>query len=147
MATNPQIAQGTLNRLRGSVVYSAFPALNVTAPYLGKAGITLALEGETTEFLPTMTGVVTSQAPYQMVGLTINLLKTQGLSNLYKAQFELSSLVGDVTVRPDTTTLGVYQLYNCALESVKELAFSGEDAGFVVSVKGYYLINSAMWNL
>jgi hypothetical protein len=143
---NPNILQGTLSRLRGSVVWSTNPSLNVTAPFLGKGGISLSLEGESTLFIPTMTGAVTSPEPYQMISLTMNLLKTQSLAAQYKQQMETLALLGDGTVRPDSSTLPVYQIVNCAIESVRELNFSGEDAGFIVTCKGYYLVNASLWD-
>lgn len=147
MASNPLIDQGTLNRLRASVVWPEFPALNVTAPFLGDEGIGLALEGESTAFLPTMAGAVTSPEPYMMVGLTINLLKTQALADAYKRKKELNALLGAGVVRPDSRVLSPYELVNCAIQSVRELTFSGKNAGWVVTCKGYYLVNADMWNL
>jgi hypothetical protein len=147
MATNPLIDQGVLNRLRGSVVWVDNPNLNVTAPYLGREGIRLALEGEATTFINTMTGAVTSGEPYQKVSLTLHLLKPQNLANLYKAQQELNSVIGNGTVRPDVSSgLGSYQLVNCAIQTVRELNFSGDDAGFAVTIGGYYEINSSLWD-
>ncbi len=146
MAGNPLIAQGTLNRLLGSIVWTNFPQLNVTASYLGKEGIRLALEGESTVFLPTMVGAVTSQEPFMMVSLTAHLLKTQPLANAYKQQMESNAQLGDGTVRPDSLALGVYPIVNCAIQSMRELSFSGDDAGFAVSMRGYYWINSNLWN-
>lgn len=145
---NPLLSQGTLNRIVGSVIVPSFPVLNVTAPFLGKEGIRLALEGESTKYIPTMTGAVTSPEPYMMIRLTINLLKTQSLSALYKAQMETLALVGDIAVNPDVTLgLPPYDLTNCAIQDVRELNFSGEDAGFVVTLGGYYYINVALFNL
>lgn len=144
--SNPLITQGTLNRLQASVTWPDYPALNVTASYLGKEGVRLALDGNSTTFLPTMTGAVTSPEPYQMLTLTINLLKTQGLAGQYKNQMETLSLLGNGTVRPDTTSLPSYSIVNAAIESVRELNFSGEDAGFAVTIRGYYLINSSLYN-
>lgn len=146
MATNPLVAQGTLNRLRASVTWTNFPQLNVTASYLGKMGIRLALDGESTLFIPTMTGAVTSPEPYMSITLTIHLLKTQQLAALYKAQMEATALIGDGTVRPDASTLPPYQITNCAIESVRELNFAGDDAEFAVTCKGYYLINNNLWS-
>lgn len=145
MASNPQVPQGTLNRLRGSVVIPAFPSLNVTASFLGPAGISLSLEGETTSITPTLTGTVTSPEPFQMATVTINLLKTQNLSALYKAQIENDARIGDITVTPDASTLPPYIIKNCAIESVRELSFNGRDAGFGVTLKGYYLVNNSLW--
>lgn len=147
MATNPLVSQGTLNRLRGSVVWAANPQLNVTSPFLGKGGISLSLEGESTLFIPTMTGAITSPEPYLMVSLTLNLLKTQTLAAQYKIQLETLATLGDGTVRPDSSALPVFSIVNCAIESVREMNFAGEDAGFVVVCKGYYLTNSSLWDL
>lgn len=141
------IQQGTLNRLRGSANYATHPELNVTASYLGKAGITLQLEGESTDMIPAMAGVVTSPAPYMMATLVINLLKTQGLAGVYKAQMENTCLIGDFVVTSDATTLPTYYISNGAIESVKEMTFNGEDAGWAVTIKGTYYINNALWAL
>ena len=147
MAGNPQVAQGTLNRLRGSVVIPNFPNLNVTAPYLGRPGISIGFEGETTNAIPTMTGTVQSPMPYQMATVTIALLKTQSLASQWEAQRQALSLLGDVTITPDTTSLPSYTLNNCAIDNVRELNFAGEDAGYVVTVKGYYQINASLYSL
>lgn len=143
---NPLVPQGTLNRVRASVVVVDAPELTVTAPYLGREGVSLALEGEATTYIPTMTGAVTSGEPYQMVSLTLHLLKTQTLANLWKIRQEVLSTIGDVTVRPDTAILGTYQLVNCAIRNIRELAFSGADAGYVVTVGGYYQTNSSLFD-
>lgn len=141
--------QGSLNRLRSSAIWNDFPALNVTAPFLGKTGIRLSLEGESTLFIPTMTGAVTSQEPYMMCSIRMHLLKTQGLSTQYKSQMESNSQLGAGTVRPDVGPGGLvpYSVVNCAIESVEALDFSGESADFIVTVKGFYQINSALFDI
>lgn len=143
---NPLIAQGALNKLRASITWPSFPGLSVTASYLSKEGIRLTLQGESTLYLPTMTGAVTSQEPYMMIEATINLLKSQALANLYKLQMEDNALLGDGTIRPDATPLSPYQITNCAIKGVRELDFSGEHAVFAVTIGGYYLINSSLFN-
>jgi hypothetical protein len=147
MATNPLVSQGTLNLLRGSVSWPNFPTLNVTSSFLGKAGIHLALDGEATTFIDTMTGAVTSPQPYQMITLTMHLLKTQGLSDAYKKQMETNALIGDGVVRPDVSTLSPYDVVNCSILTAHEMSFAGDDPHFVVVVRGYYMINSNLWNL
>lgn len=147
MSSNPMIPQGTLNRLRGSVNFVSNSQLNVTAPYLGKAGISLTLEGESTLMIPTMSGTVTSPEPYMMVSATINLLKTQNLAAVFKAQMENTTLIGDFVVTPDASTLPTYYVNNAAIESVKDMPLNGEDAGFVITLKGYYIVNNALWNI
>lgn len=140
--SDPLVSQGVLNRLRASVIWPDFPALNVTASFLGEEGVRLALEGESTTFINTLTGAVVSPEPYMIVTVTINLLKTQSLSDSYKRQMETFALLGSCTVRPDTSTLSPYQFINCAIESVGELNFNGKVAGYAVNCKGYYPINS-----
>ena len=147
MAANPQIQQGTLNRLRGSVVIPSYPGLQVTAPFLGRAGISIAFEGETTTMIPTMTGTITSPFPYQMVTVSISLLKTQGLAASWENQRQSLSTIGDITITTDTSTLPSYTFNNCAIQNVRELNFAGEDASFGVTVSGYYQINNSIWNL
>lgn len=147
MASNPLIAQGTLNRLRGNVVITNSPELNVTASFLDQAGISLALEGETTVQIPTLTGIVQSPEPYQMISVTIALLKTQSLSNLWKQRMELNSNIGPIVVTPDASSLGNYNADNCSIQSVSPLTFAGRDAGWVVTVKGIYYVNNSLWDL
>lgn len=143
---NPLVSQGVLNRLRASVVVTDYAELNVTAPYLGRNGIRLSLEGETTLGIPTMTGVVQSPEPFQMATVQINLLRTQNISNLYKTQMETLSLIGTIVVRPDSTALDRYYFENCSIASVAELPFDGQDPGFMVTLRGQYYLNSSLWD-
>lgn len=147
MANNPLVDQGTLNRLRATVQVPDFPALNITPSFLGREGISLSLEGEATTTIGTMTGTVQSPEPYQMIRLSVHLLKSQALAAQYKAQMEGSTLIGDIVVRPDAITLPAYQLKNCAIAAVRELDFSGRDAGYVVMITGYYTVNNGLWDV
>jgi len=147
MATNPRVAQGTLNRIRGSIVLPDLPELNVTAPFLGRGGISFALQGESTVMIPTMTGAVTSPEPYMMAAVTINLLKTQALAAAWRTRMELDARIGDISIWPDASDFPQYTISNCAIVSVREMSFAGDDAGYVLVVHGYYDVNSSMWNL
>lgn len=144
---NPLVQQGTLNRLRGSVIIPNFPELNVTAPFLGQDGISLALEGEATGYIPTMTGGVTSPEPYMLCRLTVNLLRTQNLADLFKQQMEDTTLLGDLTVRGDSAILSQYPIANSSIVGTGELQFNGKSAGYGVMVMGYYNINNSLWGL
>lgn len=146
-ATNPLIAQGVLNRLIASVSWPSFPALNITPPFLSREGIRLALEGNSIVMLPTMTGTVLSKEPYMMISVTAHMLKSNALGPAYKAQMETDSALGNGVVRADTNNMTPWDIYNCGIESVRELDFSGNDAQFVVTMRGYYLVNNEMWNL
>lgn len=143
---NPNIPLGTLNRLVASVVWPSFPALNVTPSFLGKNGIRFARDGNATVFLPQMVGAVTSNEPYQMITLTLTLIKTQALAQAYERQLQTQSTIGNGVVRPDVTQgIQPFDVTNCAIENVGELSFSGEDAGYPVTIRGYMQINSSLW--
>lgn len=143
---NPNQPQGTLNRLVGSVLIPNFPELNVTPEFLGDEGISIAFQGETTTMINTMTGQVTSPEPYQPVAVTVHLLKTQFLSGLYKDKIEADARVGDVVVRVDTRAFPPYQFFNCAIQNVAEIRANGRDAGYRVTMQGFYQINNNVWD-
>jgi hypothetical protein len=143
---NPLIPQGTLNRLRASITWPNFANLNIVSGYLGRMGIRLALDGDSTLFIQAMTGTVTSPEPYMMMTLTAHLLKSQPLAAAYKQQMELSALLGDGTVRSDSAVLTPYQVVNCAIQSVRELNFAGDDGDWAVTFRGQYYVNSNLFN-
>ena len=142
---NPLVSQGTLNRLLGSVIVTQYPQLNVTASYLGREALRLSWDGSATTMQPTLTGMVTSPEPYQGVTLTIHLLKTQTLAQLYFAQFLATSLLGPIVVYPDAAGFGPFPLFNCALETPRELSFAGEDPGYPITIRGTYYVNATLW--
>lgn len=142
---NPLVPQGFLNRVRGAVSVTDVPGLNVTASYLGKDGISLRPDNAATDIIPTMTGTVGSQTPYQQVTLTIHLLKTQGLAASYQQRFATDTALGEVVITPDATTFGNFTLLNCYLLNFNEMPFNGMDAGYVVTIGGYLTTNDNMW--
>jgi hypothetical protein len=142
---NPFISQGTLNRLRGQVVYADFPALNVTAPYLSRSAISLAFDGDTSQLLGTLTGGVTSPEPYTYGTVTMHLLRSQGLADAYKQQIETDTTLGSVDIIGDSDQLGTYELENCVLLNVQEMAFDGNEPSMIIRLRGLYYINSGLF--
>jgi len=142
---NPLVDQGTLNLLRASVTISSYPALNVSASYLSKGALKLTFQGESVLYDHTLTGAVTSQQPYLTVEIEMALLKSQFLANLYKQQWELNALLGNVSVRGDAVPLGVFQFNNCSIKAVRTLDFSGQHAEYPVTLGGVYYINSSLF--
>jgi hypothetical protein len=142
---NPLTPLGTLNRIRASVIVSAFPDLTVTSPYMGTDGVSLSFTGEQTNLLPSLTGNVLSPAPYQTAVLKMHLLRTQNLSNSYKLAAQLNTVLGVVTVIPDSSSLDNFIINNAALVELAELPFTGRDAGFMVTIQGTYYINSTLY--
>ena len=136
---------GVLNRLRASVVIPNFPELNVTSNFLTTEGIRLALEGNATDLLPAMVSLVNSPAPYLAASITMSIVRSSSLAALYKNQIEDVTLMGLVTIFPDTDVLNPYPINNVALESVREMAFAGMEAAMVVTARGYYNVNTGFF--
>lgn len=139
------VDQGTLNRLQASVVMASYPALNVVSGYLGTEGIRVAFDTNATDLLNTMTGMVSSPTPYQACTLTMSIVKSTPLSDLFKQQFESTTLIGLVTVWPDATQLSPFNLENMALENVREMLFNGTEPVIVITMRGYYRVNQGFF--
>jgi hypothetical protein len=136
---------GVLNRLRASVTYTDFPQLNITSGFLTTEGIRLALEGNATDLLPAMVSLVSSPAPYLSASITMSIVRSSVLAQLYKLQVEDTTLVGMVTIWPDTDVLSPFVINNVALESVREMAMAGMEAAMVVTARGYYNVNTGFF--
>lgn len=141
-----QVNQGTLNRLRVSISFRDHPELNITPPFLGKEMITWSPQGELTKAIPAATGVVTSPEPYQIVEFSAEILKTNGLGDRFKSQWELLSTLGDAVIRGDASTFGDVQVYNTSIKSVDPVKSNGDQAVIVVHMQGAYPINSSLFN-
>jgi|SoimicmetaTmtLMA_FD_contig_71_201202_length_1018_multi_2_in_0_out_0_2 hypothetical protein len=143
------VDQGQLNRLNAQVVFATINSngqpLAITHPYLGTEGIRLALDSNATDLLPTMTGMVSSPAPYQSCTLTIAIVKSaKALANqLMQIMQKGSTIIGTVTVYPDVTpdVLQPFTLMNMALETVREMNFAGTEPVIVFTMRGYMLVN------
>lgn len=140
---------GVLNRLAASLTFTAFPTLTVTSESLAKRAIALAPEGDATKFLEVLTGVVPSPEPFQMVTITVNLVRTLSICSDYQAQLQSNTLLGKCTVRPDinpgTGGLQPFDVYNTSLMTFREMEFAGEEAAFVVTLRGAWYINQLLW--
>lgn len=147
-----RVTQGTLNRILTAIVVSSFPALNVSAPYMGDNEARLDVPGPFSEVIGTATGIVTSPAPYVVGTITFSLLRTQGLSASWIAQAVENSDIGDVVVYPDTSTLNAgatfppITVHNCVINNYEPRAFNGRDPTVDFVIRGAYWLNNAMWS-
>ncbi len=137
--------QGNLNLLAASVVLATLGDLTITSQFLAKEAISIALGGQASKLLPTLTGGVQSPEPYQIADVTVHLVKSMSLANLWKLQQELDTNLGSITVIPDASTLSPYPLENCVLLGVEPMTFDGNQAGYVIKIQGIYYTNAAMW--
>jgi hypothetical protein len=142
---NPNVPQGTLNKLRVSINWNSFQALNVTPSFLAKGMVTLQFASEATSFIETAAGVIQSPQPYVMTQMAIHLLRTQGLAQLYENQWRTNSNMGTGTVRGDAAATGPWELQNCGILNVEQMNFDGTSGEYVVSIKGYYPVNANLW--
>jgi hypothetical protein len=136
---------GVLNRLRASVIFAEHPELNVTSNFLTTEGIRLALEGNATDQLPAMVSLVSSPAPYMAAAVTMSIVRSSSLASIYQGQLEDITLVGLVSIFPDTDVLNPFILNNVAIESIREMAMAGMEAAIVVSARGYYNVNTGFF--
>jgi hypothetical protein len=143
---NPLVNQGQLNRLRASIQVPAAPILNITSSFLSKRGITLSFEGQSTVYLDTMTGAVISPEPYLKASVTVYLVKTLPPAAAYKAQLELLSAIGDISLITDATSFPNYDLANCSIMANPEQSFAGDQPDYAVTLGGLYYINSSLFD-
>lgn len=148
MATgNPQIPQGLLNRVRGSVVFPAFPTLNITAAYVAEEGISLDINDDGTDQIKTMTGVVNSPSPFVLATATIHVLKTQALGESWAQQFQSNGQIGRMVIHTDAATLSQYRVHNCSILKVQPGSMAGKNPSLILTIRGVYNINDYIWSL
>lgn len=144
---NPLVDLGTLNRLRGSLLFPNFPQLNISASFLTRAGIRLSVEGDTTAMLPQMVSMVQSQEPYMKATILVGLVKTTSLVAAFKSKMESDSNLGPVTFYSDSKAIPAYDFTNCAIENFEGIDASGQSADYPIRISGTYYVNSGLFNL
>lgn len=138
---------GTINRLRASVAFQDHPELNILPSYLGKEMITWSPQGDQTKVLPAAVGTVNSPEPYQLVEFSAQILKTNGLGERFKAQWELYTVLGDCVLRGDSSGMGDFPVYNTSIKGVDAVKHDGSQESITVHFQGFYPINSSLYNV
>lgn len=146
MATNPNISQGTLNRVRASIIIPGIPTLNISSFNMGKNFVTTKADGDYTLFLETGTGTVRSPEPYILFTIVVDLLRTQALSNSWLAQAQATTILGDVHVHPDVASYPSLHFRECAIQHYEPGDFNGQNASTPLVIKGTFNINNNLWN-
>ena len=143
---NPMVPQGSLNRVRGSVIVPGFTALNINSSHLGLDGISLDLDEEFVQQEKTMTGVVNSPEPYVMATATINLLRTQSLALLWMQQAEANAVIGRIAVHSDTAAYTQRRVHNCSVLHASPGLMNGTRATINLIIRGVYYLNASLWS-
>lgn len=146
MATNPQVSQGTLNKVRASVVVPSYTSLNIDSSHMSKKFVTAAPDGDATMQYETATGVVNSPDPYVMYTVTVGVLRTQNLSSSWQTQLQTQTAIGRVIVHPDSTAFPTITLYNASILKVEPGPFDGSDPTVDITIRGVVQVNSDLWN-
>ena len=146
MATN-LIAQGSLNRLKSSVVIASNSALNITSAYMGKSFVTVTFDGDFDRLIDTATGAVTSPEPYVAATVVVSLLRTQSLSTAWLTQAKTTSDLGNISIFPDSVAFPEIDLVNCVIQHIDPGAFDGLDPAVRLTLRGIFYINNNLWTL
>jgi len=147
MATNPILIPGNLNRVRASIIVPNNTTYNIPAQYLAKEGIAIAAQTAVNTQFQGMTTIVNSNEPYQLVQLTISLVKTLALAESYKELIENNPNLDQITVVPDTNVLSEFTLYNCAIMNWNGQSFAGTQADYTFMIQGAYYISNNLWSV
>jgi hypothetical protein len=147
MATNPNVSQGTLNRIRASVIIPAFPTLKITSSFMGKGFVTTRPHGPYTTFVETGTGQILSPEPYVIFTITVDLLRTQALSGAWLAQIQASTILGIVDVHPDSAAFPRLKFRECGVEDFDPGAMDGKSPTVPLVIRGKLNVNNNLWNM
>lgn len=142
---NPLLIPGTLNRVRGQLIVAGNAALNITASYLGKEGISISADTELATTIPLLVSTTNSMEPYQMVTVTAHIVKSMGLCTNYLNQIRNSSVLGTVTVVLDTGNVPNFTIYNAVIVNWQQLSAAGTQADFPLTIRGYFVVNNELW--
>ena len=147
MASNPLIAQGTLNRVRCSIVVPSYPSLSITSPYMGSSFASLDFSGPFSMLIPTGTGAVNSPEPYVEGTISVGLLRTQSLALSWLTQAQTLSDLGAVTIHSDTAAFPAATIYTTVIQELNPGAFDGRDPVVRLVLRGIYYANNDLWSL
>ncbi len=144
---NPQIAQGTLNRLRCHVTIPGYTNLNNSPAYMGKSFAKVTFDGDFDKLIETATGAVTSPEPYVLATVEVGVLRTQALSAAWMAQAQNISDLGNVSIFPDSIVYPEIDLSNCVLRHLDPGAFDGTDPVVRLTLAGVLYVNNGLWTM
>ena len=146
MATNPQVPQGTLNRVRCHVVIPSYATLNITSSNMGRNFAKISFEGPFVEQISTGTGIVTSPEPYVMATVNVGVLRTQSLAYSWLTQSQATSYLGNVVIHSDTSAFPAITLADVSIRDIDPGPFDGTDPIVRLDLRGVYYVNNNLWN-
>lgn len=129
-----------LNKLYVKARFTSAPELNVGAYDLGENMISVTLDEESVNRLPTATGTVGSLAIVVPCTVNIEILKTSTAMDEYQKRiFSNGYISGTMTIYTDTNTPLTMKDVSVSLTDLG--SFNGTAAAIVFSVKGNVEVN------
>jgi hypothetical protein len=142
-----RVDQGTLNNLRGNLTFESFPELNITASFLTKAGISVRRTGPVVTRAEALTGDTTIPEPYQRVEVTCALNRATSLASDYETRIRLTGLMGNATLKSDSTAFPAMSFINMSISNVGDIALNNGSIDYGVVFEGTYYINEGLFNI
>lgn len=146
MATNPMVSQGTLNRVRASVIVPAYTNLNINSSHMSTKLLTGAPDEDFTEQPETATGIVNAPNPYVRYTVTVGILRTQALAYAWLQQAEATTAIGRIVIHSDTSAFPQIRIHNASIIKIDPGAYDGRDPIVDLVLRGIKYVNNDMWN-
>jgi len=147
MATAPNLIPGNLNRVRASIIVPGNATLNIPAQFQAKEGIIVAPQTPVVTQMQGMTTIINSEEPYQLLQITVSVIKSLAISATYLDAIRNSPILGDITVVPDTTTIPKFTIFNAAILNWNQISMAGLQPDFTLTIQGQYSISNDLWSL
>lgn len=144
---NPNLIPGNLNRVRASVIVPGNETLNIPAQFQAKEGIIVSPQSAVVTQMQGMTTIVNSEEPYQLVQITVAVIKSLAISAQYLSAIQNSPILGNITVVPDTTAMPKFNLINAAILNWNQVSMAGLQPDFTLVIQGQYNTSNDLWTL
>ena len=140
-----KIVLGNLNKAIVAIRFSQFPQLNITADALDEGMLSVSTQGEITSMLPTATGMIGSPNPYIAHAISFKVVKTNPLAQQLKNQIRLSSILGDLEITADASTLDRETYFNSFVQTYDTWTYNGKEPAIGFTIMCYEAINNSMY--
>ena len=144
---NPNLIPGNLNRVRASVIVPGNETLNIPAQFQAKEGIIVSPQSAVVTQMQGMTTIVNSEEPYQLVQITVAVIKSLAISAQYLSAIQNAPIVGDIAVVRDTTAMPKFNLINAAILNWNQISMAGLQPDFTLVIQGQFNTSNDLWTL
>lgn len=130
-----------LNKIYTKAIFSEDATLNVVAKDMGEAQISLALEDSVVKRLGTATGTVGSLSIFVAAQVTISILKTSPVTDLFLSRAQKNGYIGgSLTIYDDTNR--PWTLTDVSLNTAQFPDANGSDPAISIVLDGNCQVNT-----